>query len=45
MKTIKKSDSIDIAPWKAKGGELLPVSSARPRAAAGRSAGGWLDQL
>ena len=24
MKTIKKSDQIDLAPWKAKGGEQLP---------------------
>eukprot|EP01043_Picozoa_sp_COSAG02_P036957 COSAG02_NODE_2743_length_8115_cov_5.631487_8_plen_44_part_00 len=24
MKTIKKTDSIDLAPWKAKGGEQLP---------------------
>ncbi len=25
MKTIKKSDVIDLAPWKAKGGEQLPI--------------------
>ena len=29
MKTIKKSDSIDLKEWKEKGGEALPASLAR----------------